>query len=131
MSEIHFGFFMFAIDPEKKINFRMNLCLVSSEPWVQVPKYFDLANIERSFSVRVDPEGLPPGVHYARYVGKKIHHLQFFVQLWCITGFKFNNFSVGLKHLTPKTCPVGQCFLFILPWFSQLPWVSDPSSDLA
>ena len=65
---MHFNFEVIGIDidPEKKINFRMNLCLVSNVPWVQVPKYFDLANIERSFSVRVDPEGLPPGVHYAR-----------------------------------------------------------------
>ncbi|CAG7821754.1 unnamed protein product [Allacma fusca] len=55
-----------SIDPEKKINFRMNLCLLSNVHWVQVPKYFDLANIQRTFNVKVDTEGLAPGVYYSR-----------------------------------------------------------------
>lgn len=51
----------------RKIEFRMNLVLLSDVPWVSVPKYFDLAYAQRSFSVKVDPEGLPVGVHFAKY----------------------------------------------------------------
>jgi len=55
------------VDPVRKIEFRMNLVLLSDVPWVSVPKYFDLAYAQRSFSVKVDPEGLPVGVHFAKY----------------------------------------------------------------
>jgi tripeptidyl-peptidase-2 len=59
---LHFNF----SEPEEKINFRMNLCLISTVPWVQVPKYFDLANIQRSFNAKVDVEGLSKGVHFGK-----------------------------------------------------------------
>lgn len=55
------------LEPQEKIDFRLNLCLLSTVPWVHVPKYFDLANLQRSFNVKVDPEGLSIGEHYARY----------------------------------------------------------------
>ena len=51
----------------------MNLILCGSAPWVQVPKYFDLANMQRSFNVKVQPEGLPTGVHYARIDAFDVH----------------------------------------------------------
>ena len=54
-------------EPQEKIDFRLNLCLLSTATWVQVPKYVDLANLQRSFNVKVDPEGLPVGEHFARY----------------------------------------------------------------
>ncbi|CAL8107213.1 unnamed protein product [Orchesella dallaii] len=54
------------IEPQEKIDFRLNLALISTASWVHVPKYFDLANIQRSFNAKVDPEGLPVGEHYAQ-----------------------------------------------------------------
>lgn len=44
----------------------MNLCLLTGVPWVHAPKYFDLANMQRSFNVKVDVEGLSKGVHFAK-----------------------------------------------------------------
>jgi len=58
-------FYLFP-EPEAKINFRMNLCLISTVPWIQVPSYFDLANIQRSFNAKVDVEGLPKGYHFGK-----------------------------------------------------------------
>lgn len=44
----------------------MRLTLVPSEPWVQCGSYLDLCYSERSIIVKVDPTGLPSGVHTAR-----------------------------------------------------------------
>lgn len=41
----------------------MSLCLVSDAPWVTVPKYLELMYMVRNFYVKVDPNGLRPGVH--------------------------------------------------------------------
>lgn len=54
--------------PKDKIAFNIRATMVSSEPWVQVGSFLDLSYTSRSFSVKVDPTGLPPGVHTARYL---------------------------------------------------------------
>ena len=51
---------------QKKIDFNINLTLVPSETWVQVGAFLALSYASRSFIVRVDPSGLPTGVHTAR-----------------------------------------------------------------
>ncbi|GFO43768.1 tripeptidyl-peptidase 2-like [Plakobranchus ocellatus] len=53
------------IDPSKKINFQVNFCLTCTQPWVKFPTSFLLMNANRTFAVKVDPRGLPEGVHYA------------------------------------------------------------------
>ncbi|GFS05149.1 tripeptidyl-peptidase 2-like, partial [Elysia marginata] len=53
------------IDPSKKIGFQVNFCLTCTQPWVKFPANFLLMNANRTFTVKVDPRGLPEGVHYA------------------------------------------------------------------
>ncbi|XP_068732831.1 tripeptidyl-peptidase 2-like [Montipora capricornis] len=50
---------------DERINLNLRLCLISSEPWVTVPDHFVLMNTVRSFTVKVDPRGLPHGAHFA------------------------------------------------------------------
>ncbi|XP_035827746.1 tripeptidyl-peptidase 2 [Aplysia californica] len=57
--------FQEGVDGKVKIAFQMNFCLTSSQPWVHVPTNFLLMNTSRTFSVKVNPLGLPEGVHYA------------------------------------------------------------------
>ncbi|XP_072034385.1 tripeptidyl-peptidase 2-like isoform X2 [Amphiura filiformis] len=52
------------IAPQEKIAFNLHACLTTEAPWVEVPSYLDMMNTMRSFSLRVDPRGLPEGVHY-------------------------------------------------------------------
>lgn len=49
--------------PEKKIDFQMSIALVCNQPWISCPSHLEMMNIERLFSVRVDPSGLSEGVH--------------------------------------------------------------------
>ncbi|XP_057365075.1 tripeptidyl-peptidase 2-like [Daphnia carinata] len=51
-------------DADSKIKFNIQLSLACSASWVQIPKHFDLMYMVRGFSVKVDPTGLAPGVHY-------------------------------------------------------------------
>lgn len=44
----------------------MRLTLVPSEPWVQCGSFLDLCYSARSIVVKIDPTGLPSGVHTAR-----------------------------------------------------------------
>ncbi|XP_078488477.1 tripeptidyl-peptidase 2 isoform X1 [Ciona intestinalis] len=55
--------------PEEKIDFRCHMAVCSSQPWVVVPTHFELMNMARSFSIKVDPRGLPPGAHFAQIQG--------------------------------------------------------------
>ncbi|XP_039278356.1 tripeptidyl-peptidase 2 isoform X2 [Nilaparvata lugens] len=48
---------------EKKIDFQMSLALACDASWVSCPSYLEMMNIQRVFSVKVDPSGLPEGVH--------------------------------------------------------------------
>lgn len=52
--------------PKNKINFNMRLTLVPSESWVQCGSFLDLCYSARSIVVKIDPTGLPAGVHTAR-----------------------------------------------------------------
>lgn len=49
-----------------KIDFNLRLTLLSSAPWVQCGSFLDLCYSARSFVVKIDPTGLPPGVHTAQ-----------------------------------------------------------------
>ncbi|CAL1282653.1 unnamed protein product [Larinioides sclopetarius] len=51
-------------DPESKINFEMTLKLTCDVPWVYVPSNLCLMYSPRTFSIRIDPCGLPNGEHF-------------------------------------------------------------------
>jgi hypothetical protein len=62
-----FPLYFFTADASHKIGFGIKLALVCSEPWVECPSHLNLMNIARLFAVRIDPTGLPTGVHASRY----------------------------------------------------------------
>lgn len=49
---------------EEKIAFSTQLILTCDKSWVKYPVHFELMNASRSFSIQVDPRGLPEGAHY-------------------------------------------------------------------
>uniref|UniRef100_H2Z489 Tripeptidyl-peptidase 2 n=1 Tax=Ciona savignyi TaxID=51511 RepID=H2Z489_CIOSA len=55
--------------PEEKIDFRCHMALCSSQPWVVCPTHFELMNMARSFSIKIDPRALPSGSHFAQIQG--------------------------------------------------------------
>lgn len=52
--------------PKSKLDFNIHCTLVSTATWVQCGTFLDLCYTARSLSIRVDPTGLPSGVHTAR-----------------------------------------------------------------
>lgn len=52
-------------DADDKIQFNLHMSLACNASWVQIPKHFDLMYMSRGFSVKVDPTGLAPGVHFS------------------------------------------------------------------
>lgn len=51
------------IDAGRKINFNLRLSLVCDASWVQFPSHFELMNMSRAFTVRIDGVKLQTGVH--------------------------------------------------------------------
>jgi len=51
-------------DNDEKIAFCLQLSLVCDATWVQCPSHLELMNCPRSISLKVDPRGLPHGVHF-------------------------------------------------------------------
>lgn len=51
-----------------KIEFNKRLTLIPSESWIQCGSFLDLCYSARSIVVKIDPTGLPPGVHTGKYV---------------------------------------------------------------
>ncbi|XP_039250617.2 tripeptidyl-peptidase 2-like [Styela clava] len=56
-------------DTDEKINYSCHMAVCSTMSWVSAPSHFECMNMARSFTVKVDPRGLPPGVHYAEIQG--------------------------------------------------------------
>ena len=52
-------------DNRQRVAFERRVTLSSTAPWVTVPAKFIVQNGKRSFKIKVDPRGLPPGAHYA------------------------------------------------------------------
>jgi tripeptidyl-peptidase-2 len=63
-------------DNRDKIDFEMRIALQSTAEWVQAGGYILLSHGGKSFSVRVDPTGLEPGVHYAEVQGYDAENLK-------------------------------------------------------
>ncbi|XP_071949542.1 tripeptidyl-peptidase 2-like isoform X2 [Antedon mediterranea] len=51
-------------DPREKILLQLHLCLATNVSWVSTPTVLELMNTIRSFSIIVDPRGLPNGYHF-------------------------------------------------------------------
>jgi len=49
---------------DDKISFCMQLSFTCDASYVQHPTYLELMNTARAVSIKVDPKGLPEGVHY-------------------------------------------------------------------
>lgn len=58
----------FFVASKAKIEFNKRLTLIPSESWIQCGSFLDLCYSARSLVVKVDPTGLPPGVHAGKYV---------------------------------------------------------------
>lgn len=54
---------------ESKISFGLHITLITRDAFVQAPKFLELQNQVRSFSVKIDPESLSPGVYYTSIDG--------------------------------------------------------------
>lgn len=54
---------------ERKISFGLHISLVTRDNFIQAPKYLELQNQVRSFSIKIDPQGLQPGVYYTSVDG--------------------------------------------------------------
>jgi len=49
----------------EKIAFSCRMALTCSAAWVDCPAYLELMNMQRQFTVKVNPTGLGTGVHFA------------------------------------------------------------------
>lgn len=56
-------------DAQEKINYCCHMAICSKTPWVSCPSHFECVNMTRSFTVKVDPRGLPAGIHYSEIQG--------------------------------------------------------------
>ncbi|ESO86457.1 hypothetical protein LOTGIDRAFT_129137 [Lottia gigantea] len=60
-------------EQKEKIDLCLQLRLICSESWVHCPQHLELMNTARSFSISVNPCGLPIGVHYTEVRGYDCH----------------------------------------------------------
>lgn len=58
----------FLLAPADKISFNVRLTLIPTESWIQCGSFLDLCYSQRTICVKIDPTGLAPGVHKARYL---------------------------------------------------------------
>lgn len=65
---ISFCFYLLFSAVKAKIEFNKRLTLIPTESWIQCASFLDLCYSPRSIIVKIDPTGLPPGVHTGKYV---------------------------------------------------------------
>jgi len=57
----------------EKIAFSCRLALTCSSAWVDCPAYLELMNMQRQFTVKLNPIGLSAGVHFAEVTNSSFH----------------------------------------------------------
>lgn len=75
---------------EEKINFSINLNMVCESSWIDSPSHFHLSYTKRAFVIKVNPSGLPTGVHYSS-----------------IRAYDANSTNRGAIFQIPVTCIVS------------------------
>jgi tripeptidyl-peptidase-2 len=61
---------------QEKIAFTTRIALSCNASWVRCPTHLELMNMQRQFTVRVDPGGLAPGVHFTEVTAFDISCIQ-------------------------------------------------------
>ena len=57
-----------------KVAFEVKTALVATQPWIHTPDHMILMHGGRTFTMRVDPTHLPPGVHFGEIHGFDVDH---------------------------------------------------------
>lgn len=65
-----------SVEASRKINFNMHLALVCKSPFVSHPVHLDLANMTRTFGVKVDTKDLPYGVHATKIEAFDVNNVE-------------------------------------------------------
>lgn len=52
-------------DASSKIKFNMDLLLICDDPWIEAPKFLNLTYCTRNIPIKVNPLGLPHGLHFS------------------------------------------------------------------
>ena len=52
----------------EKIAFSCRLALTCGAAWLECPTYLELMNMQRQFTVKLNPTGLPTGVHFTEVI---------------------------------------------------------------
>lgn len=86
---------------DEKINFSINLNLVCDVSWVESPSHFHLSYTKRGFVIKVNPTGLPTGVHFTSlraYDASSVNRGAIFqVPVTCIVSAKASELSTPEK----------------------------------
>lgn len=54
------------VESSEKVKFNIRLTLVASESWISCGTFIDMCYCSRTFTIKIDPTGLPSGVHTAK-----------------------------------------------------------------
>jgi len=73
----------------EKIAFSCRMALTCSAAWVDCPSYLELMNMQRQFTLKVDPTSLSTGVHFAEVLSSlSFFNVAFRVLIIIIGTFK-------------------------------------------
>uniref|UniRef100_A0A2R5LKX2 Tripeptidyl-peptidase 2 n=1 Tax=Ornithodoros turicata TaxID=34597 RepID=A0A2R5LKX2_9ACAR len=90
------------LEPECLINYQQNLSLVCDAPWVTHSSLLSLMHVARNVSIRVDPTGLPHGVHYTAVKALDVEKPE-----------KGPVFEIPITVIKPKTVSAETCYEFV------------------
>lgn len=108
------------VSVESKIAFSLHIALVTKDSFVQAPKYLELQNQIRSFSIKIDPTHLTPGVHYTSIEGYDTSCPEkgalFSIPITVIQPFKFQSEDLPYlewKKVTFKPNTIQRHFIYV------------------
>ncbi|XP_046339901.1 tripeptidyl-peptidase 2-like [Haliotis rufescens] len=104
----------------EKIEFNIQFSLVCEASWVQCPAHLELMNVSRTFSVKVDPRGLPEGDHFTEVCGYDVQNIQkgplFRVPITVIVPSRVTdstNFSLSYKDIRFRPGQIHRRFIHV------------------